>query len=285
MSIDIASFDPVQSNLDSARFEAHLSSGRLRVSPARFVYPDGKLELELLLDATQVPKLSLSAFGENINPWLALDMAESDKRDTFNADLDIEVAVTSFGNSMHDLASHLDGYLYVNLNNGKIRKSIIDLVFLDVAGWSFGKIKRKKHVDINCGIADVTINKGMITTRAFLIDSANLAVAGQGSIDLGRETIDYALLPKKKTKLIHRANPVKINGTLNNPSTTVIPWKSAASTYGGLLFGPYIFAGQFAADVVMGAITKKVGRLKETKSPCIEYESKKREEKKVKSEK
>ena len=83
------------------------------------------------------------------------------------------------------------------------------------------------------------------------------------------ETVDYVFLPKKKSVLVTGADPVKITGSLQNPSVKVIPWKSAAAKYGGLLFSPYIFAGQ----VIVGFMADLIGK-ETSESPCIKYEKK-----------
>ena len=99
------------------------------------------------------------------------------------------------------------------------------------------------------------------------LDAADLGVSGEGTIDLGKEQVDYVFLPKKKSRMISKADPVKVTGALNDPSVKVIPWKSAAATYGPLLFGPFIFAGVRAADYLG---SKLRGDAKE--SPCLAYE-------------
>jgi hypothetical protein len=96
-----------------------------------------------------------------------------------------------------------------------------------------------------------------------------MTVAGKGTIDLSNEQIDYVFLPKKRSVLSFGAEPVKVRGSLKNPSVTVIPWKSAVVTYGSLFFSPYLFAGQ----VVIGTITN-IFKKKSDKSACMEYERK-----------
>jgi len=56
-----------------------------------------------------------------------------------------------------------------------------------------------------------------------------------------------------------------VKGTLSDPSVSVIPVKSAAATYGTLLFAPYVFVGLKAADYLSG-------KVKSQESPCLAYE-------------
>jgi hypothetical protein len=80
-------------------------------------------------------------------------------------------------------------------------------------------------------------------------------------------------LPKKKSRLVHTADPVHIEGPINNPSIKVLPWRSAMRTYGTLLFAPYIFAGMAGADYVSSFF--KIGN---KESPCVVYEKKHKED-------
>lgn len=267
--IDIASFDKERMNLESAQFRIDLESGSLDVKSARFVYPKGEINLDVLLELEKDLKISVNASGENINPWQTLSMRQPDIKDDFNAELDIDIDITSSGGSEHELAANMGGSIFLILKNGKMRREPLDMLFTDLIGWTIGKTIGGKYIDIDCGVADYRITRGLITTNAFIIDSKDITIAGEGTIDLAQEQIDYVFLPKKKSKLIQRAEPVKVSGPLNNPSVKVMPWKSAAVTYGSLFFGPYVFAGVMAADFLMGAVRKEI-----TTSPCSAYEKK-----------
>lgn len=267
LDVDIESFDRQRSNIDSARFTLALKDGRLAISPAHLTYPQGTLRLDFEIDARNPLQLRARAFGEGINPWLAMDMQQSKTGDQFDADLDIDINMASSGKSMHDLAANLEGDIYLTIQNGKISRTLTDLIFVDLVGWTVGKAKGEKYVDVTCGVADYTINQGVVSTNAFLIDTKSITVTGQGTIDLGNEQVDYVFLPKKKSRLIHKADPVNLKGPLNAPKVTVIPWKSAATTYGTLLFAPYVFVGLTAVDYLTGMLN-----FRSTESPCLQYE-------------
>ena len=269
LSIEVESFDDVWAKAESAHFQIIGKSGKLTVSPATLTYPQGELNLEIDLDVKEIPKVRFEAHGKDLNPWLALDMKESSASKEFDAEVDVDIHVTSSGISQHELASNMQGEVYVNLKNGKMRRSLLDLIFLDFVGWTYARVKRDKYVDVNCGVADFTIKDGIIDTKALFIDSKTISIAGQGTIDLANEQIDYVFLPKKKSKLIKKADPVNIKGPLNNPSIQAIPWKTAATTYGSLFFAPYLFVGIWAADFLSDTV-----KIRAEKSPCQEYERK-----------
>lgn len=271
LSLEIDSFDKQRSHAQSGQFKIVVQSGEMKISPGRLVYPKGELNFDIELDVREQPKVKLEAYGKDLNPWHALDMKSSAASKDFDTDLDIQVQVTSSGSSEKELAANLQGEIYMNMKNGKMRRSLLDLVFLDIAGWTVSKVSRDKDVDVDveCGVADYSIKDGIMDTKGLFIDTKSISITGEGTIDLAREKIDYVFLPKKKSNLIIRADPVNIKGPLNNPSISAIPVMTAITTYGSLFFAPYLFAGVYAADLLSG-----IANVGANSSPCLEYERK-----------
>jgi uncharacterized protein involved in outer membrane biogenesis len=268
IAIEVESFAQESFLADSAQFHVGLQSGLLSISPARLLYPKGKIDINLQLDARDHPRLTFKAFGENLDLWRSLDMQEY--KEKFAAEMNIDVSFSTSGLTPHELASNSQGSGYITLQNGKLRTSIIDLVFLDIAGWAWRKTTNEKFYDIECGVADYGIEEGVISTKAFILDSKTIAITGGGTIDLGREKVDYVLLPKKKSSFIQRADPVKIEGPLNDPKVKALPWKSAGSTLakvGGIIFAPFIFIPLTAADYAAGK-----AKSNDEKSACLDYQ-------------
>lgn len=266
LTVDILSFDRERFKMESAKLTLSNQAGKLTISPARLVYPMGELSFDLRLDTQGIPQVHLTVSGKDINPWKTFDLRGAKSSRDFDGDLDVDVNLTSSGANAHELAANLAGNFFLTITNGKMRKQLLDLVFVDLIGWTASKVMGEKYTDIECGVADYSAKDGILSTNALFIDSKNIAIVGQGTIDLGEEKLDYVFLPKKKSRLIHRADPVNVQGPLRDPAVKVIPWKSAATTYGGLFFAPYVFAGMVAADWLSDAIN--IGN---KKSPCQEY--------------
>ena len=269
LSVTIESFDKERSQFESGRLGIVLKDGHLSISPGELVSPKGNLELEMKLDVQEKPLFYLKAFGEDISPQLVFEMDQAKKNSHFDAELDIDMELMSSGTSAHELAANLEGDIYVLLKNGRIRKNLLNLIFVDIIGWTFNKTIGAEYAEVECGVAEYTVKQGIIDTTAFYLDTPNIAVAGEGSINLANETIDYTFLPRKKTKLIHSADPVNVKGPLSDPSVSVIPLKSAVTKYGSLFFAPYLFVGITAAELVTDTLNVKT-----SKSPCMEYDKK-----------
>ncbi len=266
--IEVESFAQEQFLAESAQFHVVVNSGLLTISPARFVYPKGELDMDLQLDARDQPRLIFKAFGENIDPRRALDIQEY--KGEFEAEGNVDIYFSSSGLSPHELASNSEGSIYITIQNGKLPAPLIDLVFWDVAGWVWKRATTARYYDFDCGVADYSIEEGVISTKAFILDAQHITITGGGTIDLGGEKIDYVLLPKKKTLYMKKADPVNIEGPLNDPKVKTLPWKSAgitAAKVGGIIFAPFIFIPLTAADYAAGKVKSKDG-----KSACLEYQ-------------
>ncbi|MGI9319773.1 MAG: AsmA-like C-terminal region-containing protein, partial [Thiogranum sp.] len=269
LSVDIQSFDRSHSEALSANFRAVLKSGQLSVRPATLVYPKGQADLDLQLDGGEPAKFSFSLSGENLDPWRGFNIEGLKSKGQFtakNAEMNVNISLASSGKSPHDMAANAQGEFYVTMKHGKISQSKLHLLFVDIVGWGTDSVK-SRYDDVNCAIADYSIQQGLVSTNAFFMDTDTITIAGEGTVDLGREKIDYTFIPRKKSRLIVKAEPVKIRGPLNDPSIEAIPVKSAALTFGTLIFAPYVFAGMAAADFAHGKLDNGKG----DDSVCANY--------------
>jgi hypothetical protein len=267
LGVDIVSFDPQESRAQSANMTVALQSGVLKLDPVTIEYPKGEMALTLAVDARRVPRVQFTLYGKDLNPWLEANGQNAPQVMGFDADLDTDIRLTAAGNSPHALASSLDGELYITTRHGKVRRSLIDLLFIDIVGWSASHIKRDAYADVICGVADFSARQGVLSTNAFYLDLNDISVTGEGDIDLGKEQVQYVFLPKKKSRLILKAEPVKVNGPLADPSVRAIPVASAVRNFGTLLFAPYVFVGLAASDYLLGYFDSKPDD-----APCLNYE-------------
>ena len=269
VAISVESFAREQFLAQSAQFQVKVKSGVLSISPARLVYPKGKLDMDLEVDGREHPRLTFKAFGEHLDPRRALDIQAYKKE--LQGEMNIDMSFSTSGRTPHEMAANSHGSIYITMQNGKLAAPLIDLIFWDVAGWAWKKTTDQRYYDITCGVADYSIDKGVISTDAFILDTEHITITGVGTIDLAREQVDYVLVPKKKSyQIVKKADPVDIEGPLNDPKVSTLPWTSAAITaakIGGIIFAPYIFIPLSAADYLAGKVHTGNG-----KSACLEYQ-------------
>ena len=116
--------------------------------------------------------------------------------------MDVDVSLSTSGLSPHELAANSEGSIYITMQNGKISAALIDLVFADIAGWAWKKTKGRKFDDIDCGVGDYSIEEGVISTEAFILDfeSGTIRDKVTGSTGLGsaESVMDFDEMDKNK---------------------------------------------------------------------------------------
>ena len=272
VAISVESFAKEQFLAKSAQFQVTIKSGVLSINPARFVYPKGKLDMDLELDGREHPRLTFKAFGEHIDPHRALDTQAYKKE--LKGSVNVDMSFSTSGLTPHDMAANSQGSIYITMQNGKISAPLVDLVFGDLAGWAWKKVTDKNYYDITCGVSDYTIDKGVISTKIFILDFKDITITGAGTIDLGREQVEYVLVPKKKSlQIIEKADPVDIKGPLNDPKVSTLPLISGAKTaitVGAIVLAPlapFIVIPAASAWYLAGKVNIENGN-----SACLEYQ-------------
>jgi uncharacterized protein involved in outer membrane biogenesis len=276
ISVEVESFAKEQFLAQSAQFQVKIKSGLLSISPARLDYPKGKLDLDLELDTREIPRLTFKALGENLNPRNTLDIQAYQKE--LKGEMDIDMSYSTSGLTPHEMAANSQGSIYITMQNGKLSAPLADLVFWDLAGWAWKKVTDKSYYDITCGVADYTIDKGVVSTKAFILDTKNVTITGAGTIDLGREQVEYVLVPDKKSlDIITKADPVNIKGPLSDPQVSTFPLRAAAKktttaliTVGAIILAPvapWIVIPAASAWYLKGEVNIGNGE-----SACLEYQ-------------
>ncbi len=168
LGVHVASFDPGSSPARSADVTVTVQSGLLKVGPAVVTYPKGQLKLALSVDARDTPQFTFSAYGKDIDPWRDMPRWAQGNEAGFGAAMDVDIHLDASGRSVYQLVSSLDGGLFVTSTHGKISRSLVDLLFVDIAGWAASKISDSKYLDITCGVADFAVKNGVAIHQGLL---------------------------------------------------------------------------------------------------------------------
>jgi hypothetical protein len=85
------------------------------------------------------------------------------------------------------------------------------------------------------------IKGGLVTTRSLAIDTSVANIGGEGTIDLGSETIDLALVANPKGVAVPGGQTgISIGGTLAEPQIRVNPALLAARGLAGATLGLFL---------------------------------------------
>lgn len=130
--------------------------------------------------------------------------------------------VQALGNSVAEAAGNADGEVSLILEDGEISNLAVELIGLDVME-SLGILAAEEsgRAPIRCAIASFSIDQGVGTAQALVIDTADSTVTGEGTIDLDTETVDLELLAHPKDPSLFSARaPIHVEGSFRAVSVT-----------------------------------------------------------------
>ena len=135
--------------------------------------------------------------------------------------------IKSHGKSVGALLGSADGDFGLIMSGGQISNLLLEVIGLDAAEIIKFLFAGDKNVPVRCGVIDFGIKKGIMTSEAFVIDTTDTKIVGEGQISLLKETIDMKVSPQPKdVSILTLRTPVHIGGTFKDP--TVLPDKMLA---------------------------------------------------------
>ncbi len=148
------------------------------------------------------------------------------------------------GNSMAQILGRGNGALTLTMaGGGNLSALLVDLSGIRLANSVLSFLKLPDRTQVECFIGDFALSRGVLSTRALLVDTEDVLVTGTGSVDLGRERLDYRLRSDSKGLTVGQlAAPVTIGGTFRDPDVGLevgeLAVRGGAAIGLGLLFPP-----------------------------------------------
>lgn len=102
---------------------------------------------------------------------------------------------------------------------GKISLLLVEASDIDIGQAMPLFLGQDKSTDIRCGVMDFGVKNGLLTSKTFVLDTADSLLLGNMTIDLKRETINAKLDSKPKDNSLFSAQtPITVKGQLKKPS-------------------------------------------------------------------
>ena len=187
--------------------------------------------------ASAPPAIAVAATGRKIDVGALMQQPGKEKLIDGMADLDINLAGS--GASMAAIAGGLNGRTQVSMGESRLNNKYLRIVAGDLFKIIDPWAAKEDTGKINCVLSKFDIKSGVATSQAMVVDGAAFAVLGDGKINLGPETLDLLIDAKpKNNSLLSVAVPVRVGGTLMNPSFSPDPGaaiKGLVGAAGGIL--------------------------------------------------
>ena len=141
--------------------------------------------------------------------------------------------VEGTGRSIAEILGRGDGALTLSMADGDLSKLLADLVGLRLGSALLSSLGGPSRTRVACFVADLALRRGMLATRALLLETADAVTEGHGAVDLGRERVEIRLQTKSKRLTVGvLPGPLLISGALKSPSVAPAP---SGSTSGGIV--------------------------------------------------
>ncbi|MGQ0622438.1 MAG: AsmA family protein [Panacagrimonas sp.] len=203
--------------LDNLAVHLLLEQGRLRLDPLNFGVASGQIVSTLLIDARE-PLLAL----ETSIDFTRLDLAKllpGNARVEAGAGLiGGRARLRGNGASTAALLASANGELGIAMRDGRFSNLLIEGVGLDAAEALRLLIGGDRSVELRCAVLDFEVKDGVLTPRAFVVDTTDTNLQVDGSLSLVDESLDLTIhpLPKDFSPLSLRS-PLHVRGTFKNP--------------------------------------------------------------------
>jgi uncharacterized protein involved in outer membrane biogenesis len=194
-----------------------IDHGTLTVSPLAGQVLDGQFNGRWRLDASSDnPSDTLELHFNHLQIGELDHLAKAGPR--YDGLLNAEVTITGHGSSAHQIGSSASGHIAIKLLSGTLRAALAEVSGADLRGLGLMLARSHEQAAIRCGAASFEAHDGTLNTNDLLIDTDDVRIGGQGSVQLDSESLHLELRGHpKETRLLRIKSSVLLGGTLLHP--------------------------------------------------------------------
>lgn len=224
--------------------DAHLTldNGLLQLKPLNFGVAGGDIRSNIRMDAREKTirtRADITARGLDLGPLLPeLKLAQR-----AIGKVGGDVSLTGSGNSIARMLGSSNGTASAGMGRGQISKLLMKMAGLDLAGILKIKLTQDSQIPIRCAFGEFAVADGVMHTRRFAFDTADIVLLGSGEISLRDETIDLTIQPRpKRRSFLSLRSPLYASGTFKHPTLRPdykrVGLRAAAAVALGTIFPP-----------------------------------------------
>lgn len=216
-----------------------LENGKLDLKPVKTSVAGSPVEAAVALNAAAAtPTLAVDLKAKKFNVGDMLK--ETGTTDLVEGSGDVAVTLTGQGQSVAAIMASLNGSTSVLMGEGRMRTKAFDTLvggLSSVMGSLFSE--KSEWTVVNCVANRFAIKDGLATSQVMLFDTEYSTVVGKGDVNLAQETLALLVTPQSKSPTLNLSVPVKVGGTLAEP--TFRPDELAVARRVGGLLGATLF--------------------------------------------
>lgn len=202
-------FDNIAAQLD-------IVDGRISLKPLSFAVGDGRIVLNLDLDARAERPLMRGDID-----FRRLDLARLTRGTPLlrgSGNIGGYARIDTQGRSLAQMLGAGNGELKLFMSGGELRALLVDLAGLDLGNALLSALGLPRRTELRCLVADYSLDQGVMSTRTLLVDTGKANVIGEGRINLATEQLDYRLSTQPKQPSVAALSaPIRISGSFAQP--------------------------------------------------------------------
>ena len=217
-----------------------LANGHLTVKPMTVTAAGSPISISAAINAVaKVPTVAFHMAASKLD--LGRLLAETRTTKLLQGSGSLNVTLAGRGASVTAIAGSLNGVTNLLMTEGRVKTEALDLAVggLSALVGMISSVEKSEWTVLNCVASRFDMKKGVATSRVLLADTEYSTVVGEGSLDLGKETLAMKVSPQSKSATLNLAVPIKIGGTFAQP--TFRPDELATARRLGGLLGAALF--------------------------------------------
>jgi uncharacterized protein involved in outer membrane biogenesis len=223
ISIEVAEVLAGANRLGSGTLRVVRSAGRLSISPLALSIPGGDVNCALELTNTDGGVHgTLKAEIHRLDYGALLRLKDPNTINVGTASLVIDLE--SKAESAEALLAAADGQVAVSIQPENIQAGVLDFWAVNLLTAVLPVLNPKNESKINCIVADLVMNDGVMKEKSFVIDTSKIRVRGKIHVDFKKQTVYLRLMPTpKRPQFLSLATPLEVRGKFSDLKVSLAP--------------------------------------------------------------
>ncbi|WGG48800.1 AsmA family protein [Rugamonas sp. DEMB1] len=203
----------------------HLKDGVLTLSPLNFDVAGGKFKSEVKLDGSgklspDAIRAELKASASHIQLKQLLPALDGVQASV--GEINADIALSATGNSVASLLASSSGEVKGVVNQGTVSKLLLEELGLNIGNVVLAKLVGDKQVKLNCMVSEFGVERGLMRTRRFVLDTEDSLLTVDGTVNLASERLDLKLKPDSRgLRVFSLRAPIYVHGTFKQPDFSI----------------------------------------------------------------
>ncbi|MCW2247635.1 uncharacterized protein involved in outer membrane biogenesis [Azospirillum fermentarium] len=223
--------------LDDLSMHLVLEDGRAVFDPLALGMAGGRIEGTVELNGREnVPALAADLAIRRVD--LAAFFRGTDFARQMGGTINGSVRLKGHGPTVADMLGVADGKAGMAVDGGRISLLAVKGLKTNILETLGIALSGDRSVPFNCIVADLEIQRGVVRSKALVLDTPEAVVTGGGVLNLKTEAMDFRIRGEAKEAQIFATHvPVSVQGTLLNPELSFDPTESIARGAGAVALG------------------------------------------------